>query len=229
MKGNNIHPTAILEGDVQLGDGNVIGPFCLIQGPVIMGDDNLFTSHVSIGAPGADTREPRYDASRSHVRLGSRNTIREFSSVHKPYHESVTSLGDEVFLMQSVQVSHDSQIGDGAVLTPMVSLAGLTRIQAHANLALNASVNQFVVVGAYSIVASGSNARTHVRPFTRAIPGKPASVNTYAIKRFGFGHLSAEIDAYVGDGARPESAELIAIVEAFDLACTERAESRALI
>lgn len=183
--GNDIHPTAVIEGDVQLGDGNTIGPFCHLRGPLVMGDDNLLSSHVCLGLPGQDTRDPRYDDSDKRVAIGSRNTIREFVSVQKACYEDVTTIGDDVFLMQGVHVPHDARLADHVVLTPMVALAGLVRVLRGANLALGSGVVQDIVVGHYSIVAAGAVARRHVRPFTRSIPGRPDSVNHYAVAKLG--------------------------------------------
>ena len=39
---NTIHPTAILEGDISLGEGNVIGPYCVFRGNIKIGNNNTF-------------------------------------------------------------------------------------------------------------------------------------------------------------------------------------------
>lgn len=223
---NRIHPMAVVEGDVHMGDGNEIGPFCYLRGPLTLGNDNLLTSHVCLGAPGQETKNIRYDDSRGRVVVGSGSTFREFVSVQQPYHEAETRVGDGVFLMQSVHVPHDSHLEDGVVITPMTVLAGLTRVMRHANLGINSAVTQFVVVGPYSIVAAGSVARRHVRPFVRAIPGKADSVNYYAVRKFGFEHHLAEVEAYVLDGERPTEGDVLRLVERFEQECAGRDQQR---
>ena len=37
---NTIHPSAILEGNIEMGDGNVIGPHVVIRGNVRLGNNN---------------------------------------------------------------------------------------------------------------------------------------------------------------------------------------------
>ncbi|SDF25095.1 UDP-N-acetylglucosamine acyltransferase [Blastococcus aurantiacus] len=224
--GNDIHPTAVIEGDVQLGDHNTIGPFCHLRGPLVMGDDNLLSSHVCIGLPGQDTRNPRYDDSDKRVAIGNRNTIREFASVQKGCYEDVTTIGDDVFLMQSVHVPHDAQLEDHVVLTPMVALAGLVRVLRGANLALGSGVVQDVVVGQYSIVAAGAVARRHVRPFTRSIPGKPDSINHYAVEKFGFAEHATDIAAYVLEGRTPARGPVRDVVEHYETTVRDRERSR---
>lgn len=223
---NDIHPTAVIEGDVQLGNRNTIGPFCHLRGPLVMGDDNLLSSHVCIGLPGQDTRNPRYDDSGKRVAIGSRNTIREFVSVQKACYEDVTTIGDDVFLMQSVHVPHDARLDDHVVLTPMVALAGLVRVLQGANLALGSGVVQDVVVGQYSIVAAGAMARTHVRPFSRWIPGKPDSVNHYAVEKFGFAEHATDIAAYVLEARTPADGPVRDVIEHYEATVRDRERSR---
>jgi UDP-N-acetylglucosamine acyltransferase len=50
-KVNYIHPTAIVEQDVTLGNNNYIGPYCYITGNTIIGDNNRFEAYCSIGTP----------------------------------------------------------------------------------------------------------------------------------------------------------------------------------
>lgn len=213
---NQIHPTAIISGDVTLGKNNQILPYTILYGPLEIGDDNIIGPNVVIGTPGQDTRNPRYDSSQSPIKIGSRNIIREFTAIQKPCYEDITLIGDDVFLMQSVHVPHDAVIEDKVVITPMVVLAGITRILEGANLAMGATISQFCVVGQYSIVATGAAVMKNVKPFSRYIPGKPTTVNDYALEKFGFAEFRDEISAYVLDGTPPTSPEIRRIVDHFE-------------
>lgn len=214
---NQIHPSVIITGDVKLGKNNQILPYTCLTGPLEIGDDNLIGPHVVIGSPGQDTRNPRYDSSEKPIKIGSRNIIREFTAIQKPCYEDLTCIGDDVYLMQSVHVPHDAHIEDKVVVTPMVVLAGITRILEGANLAMGSTVSQYCVVGQYSIVATGAAVLKNVKPFSRFIPGKPLSVNDYAIKKYGFEEYRDEIEAYVLHGAAPQSPRISAIVEHFNV------------
>ena len=44
-----IHPTAVIEGDVKIGEGTEIGAFCYIRGPAIIGKNNRINPHCVIG------------------------------------------------------------------------------------------------------------------------------------------------------------------------------------
>lgn len=213
---NKIHSTAVIEGDVELGEGNEIGPYSVLYGPLVIGDDNYIAPHVIIGTPGQDTRNPRYDSSRSRVEIGSRNIIREYTAIQKPCYRDVTKIGNDIFLMQSVHIPHDAILHDQVVVTPMVVFGGIVEVLRGANLGIGCSVHQYSVIGHYSIVGMGSSLIKNLPPFSKFVPGKPLSVNSYAINKYGFQHLADEIEHYVMAGTVPISQELKQIVDEFN-------------
>lgn len=222
---NKIHPSVIITGNVEMGSGNEVLPYSVLIGPLIIGDDNYIGPHVTIGTPGQDTRNPRYDSSSSRIRIGSGNIIREYTGIQKPCYRDITSIGDRCFLMQSVHVPHDAVIEDDVVITPMVVMGGICRIMKGANLGISSSVHQYGVVGQYSLVAMGAAATKNVRPFSRHVPGRPISVNHYAIKKFGFEEHTDEIERYVLHSEAPSSDRLQKLVFEFEKAhaASERA------
>lgn len=218
---NRIVPTVKIIGDVEIGDNNEILPYSVLIGPLKMGDGNYIGPHVTIGTPGQDTRSPRYDSSSCPIEIGSDNIIREYTAIQKPCYSDITRIGHRVFLMQSVHIPHDAIIEDEVVITPMVVLAGVSRIMQGANLGISCSVHQYGVIGPYSIVAMGAAALKNVRPFSRFIPGKSISVNRYAVEKFGFSDLAEEIEEYVMGQKSPSSDRLKSIVLAYDAAAAE--------
>lgn len=213
---NVIHPTAIIEGNVVIGEGNEIGPYSVIYGPLTIGNRNWIGPHVTIGTPGQDTRNPRYDSSDSRIEIGSDNIIREYTAIQKPCYRDVTRIGNRVFIMQSVHVPHDAVINDDVVITPMVVMGGIVNILQGANLAVGCSVHQYSVVGHYSIVSMGSSLTKNVRPFLKYVPRKSPAVNDYAIKKYGFEIVREEIVAYLMDAIQPKDARLVKIVNEFE-------------
>jgi UDP-N-acetylglucosamine acyltransferase len=213
---NTIHPTAIIDERVILGKNNVIHPHTILYGPTEIGDDNIIGPNVVIGMPGQDTRNPRYDSTNAFIKIGSRNIIREFTSIQKPCYEDITLLGNDIFLMQGVHIPHDAQLSDKVVITPMCVLAGITRILEGANLGMGSTINQYAIVGQYSIVATSAAVMKNVKPFSRYIPNKPISVNTYAIKKYGFESYVGEIEAYVMDNVMPGSDMIATMIREFD-------------
>jgi acyl-[acyl carrier protein]--UDP-N-acetylglucosamine O-acyltransferase len=48
MKETIIHPTALVEPGVELGQGVSVGPFCHIQSGAVIGDNSVLMSHVVV-------------------------------------------------------------------------------------------------------------------------------------------------------------------------------------
>lgn len=201
-----------MDSCVSLGTGNKILPYTILQGPLEIGCDNIIGPHVVIGSPGQDTRNPRYDSSHKKVSIGSNNIIREFTAIQKPAYEEVTSLGSNIYLMQSVHIPHDAILEDNVVITPMASIAGIVRFLEGCNIGLGAQIHQRSVIGQYSIVGMGATVLKNVKPFSRLIPGSPLSVNTYAVEKFGFMEYIDEISKYVLESSEPHSERLLGII-----------------
>lgn len=213
---NNIHPTAIIGPEVVLGDGNDIGPYTVIYGPTEIGNGNLIGPHVTIGTPGQDTRNPRYDSSRCRIRIGNDNIIREYTAVQKPCYREITEIKNRVHLMQGVHVPHDAIIHDDVVITPLVALGGISVLLPGVNIALGCTVHQYSVLGHYAIAGMGAAVIKNIPPFGKYVPGKPVGVNHYAIDKFGFEAEREEIVAYLLSQQRPVSPRLLVIVEEFE-------------
>lgn len=213
---NKIHSTAIIGKEVILGEGNTILPYTIIEGPVVIGNNNVIGPHVVIGCPPTDTKhiDLRYDDSC--VIIGDNNIIREFSLIEQPCYEEKTIVGNDVFLMQGVHISHDVHLQNKAVITNTSVLAGIVKILEGANVAMACTINQYTVVGQYSIVATNAACMKNVKPFSRYIPGKPISVNHYAIKKFGFEAYGKEIEEYVLNNKEVNSEPLKRIVDEFN-------------
>ena len=61
-----IHPTAIVDGDVDLAPDVVVGPYCVIRGPVRVGAGTRLVGNAYLQGP---------------LVLGSRNTIYPFTAL----------------------------------------------------------------------------------------------------------------------------------------------------
>lgn len=216
MNENIIHPTAIIGKDVELGYGNIILPYTVIEGKVRIGNGNRIGPYGVIGCPATDTKHVDYGYDDPCVVIGNDNEIREFSLVEQPCYEEHTVIGNKVFIMQGVHVSHDVHIQDKAVLTNTSVLAGIVKVLEGANVAMACTINQYTVVGQYSIVATNSACMKNVRPFSRYIPGKPVSVNKYALEKYGLMEYYDEIEDYVLRNIRPHSEKISSIVSEFD-------------
>lgn len=216
FEGNEIHPSVIIQGDVQMGSGNRILPMTLLIGPLIIGDDNLIGPQVVMGMPGEDSRNPWYEAPDRRVVIGSRNIFREHSSVTKSSQRPQTWIGNDVFVMHGVHIPHDAILEDRVVVAPNANVGGYVHMMEGANLAMGSSVHQRGIVGAYSLCSMNSPVLQNLKPFSRYIPSKPLSVNVYALEKFGLEAYIDEVSAYVLDGKRPKSDAILSIVERYE-------------
>ena len=90
--------------------------------------------------------------------------------------------------MAYVHVAHDCQIGNYAVLSNCVTLAGHVEVADHAIIGGLVAVHQFVKIGQYSFIGGGSLVRKDVPPFVKASkdPLSYIGVNSIGLKRKGF-------------------------------------------
>jgi len=213
---NKIHQTAIIGKDVVLGNNNTIGPYSIIEGKTIIGNNNTIGPYVLIGCEPTDSKHIEYKKSKSQIIIGNGNNIREYSLIEQPCYEDKTIIKNDTFLMQGVHVSHDVIIHDKAVITNLSVIAGLVKLLEGSNIAMACTINQYTVIGHYSITATNSAVMKNVKPFSRYIPGKAVSVNYYAIKKFHLEEFTNEIEEYVQSNIPMKSPAMKTIMDEFD-------------
>lgn len=147
---NFIHPTAVVESNVTLGQNNYIGPFCRINNAHI-GDNNRFEAFVSIGTPA----EHKLAQSSHPVEIGNGNVFREFVSVNCGTTQR-TKIQNYCYLMAYAHVAHDCVIEDSVTMTNSVLLGGHVYVMEGANLGLGCVVHQRQVIGAYAMIGMGA-------------------------------------------------------------------------
>lgn len=213
---NNIHVTAIIGKDVIIGKNNTVLPYSIIYDGVKIGDNNIIGPHAIIGSPATDTKKIESNIPKICIEIGNNNIIREFTVIEKPCYENITLIKNNTFLMQGVHLSHDNIIENDVVITNSCILGGIAKILEGANLGMACTINQYVIIGQFSIVATNVACMKNVKPFSRYIPNKLITVNYYAVEKYGFKEYKEEIEAYVLNGIKPKSDKLIKIIDEFD-------------
>ncbi|MFG1896791.1 hypothetical protein ACGFIP_22550 [Micromonospora zamorensis] len=190
---NSIHPSAVLQGPIEMGHGNVIEAGASLIGPISLGNHNYIGPGASIGAISRERIESSHrlveplPADVSAVVIGDGSMIFDNAVIHKPL-LAETRLGDGVEIGALSMVGHDCRIRDFAILSPRVGLGGYVTVGKWANLGLGSSVHNRLTIGAFSMSGMSSAIVGHVPPGALAY-GNPARIqgaNRVGMERAGF-------------------------------------------
>lgn len=184
----DIGPYSIVEGEVEIGERTRLMAHVYIEGPTRIGDDNLFFPYSTIGVAPQDLK---YKGERSETRIGSRNRIREFVTIHRGTGGGglVTSLADDNLLMAYVHVAHDVMIGNHTVLANGVTFAGHVTVEDWAVIGAFSGIHQFCRVGRHSMTGGYSVITQDVLPFSTTVSSREVRVygaNATGLERRGF-------------------------------------------
>ncbi|MBI2517158.1 MAG: acyl-ACP--UDP-N-acetylglucosamine O-acyltransferase [Opitutae bacterium] len=181
----NIHPTAIIEEDVQLGAGCVVQAHAIIRRHTVLGPGVVVHPFAVIGG---DPQYLKFDpATVSHVRVGAGTVIREHVTINRSIHAGqATMVGERCFLMASAHVAHDCAVGDDVVLANNVLLAGHVSVGNNSFVGGGAGVHQFTRVGEGAIVSGLARLAQDVPPFAMAAErNEIIGLNLIGLKRRG--------------------------------------------
>jgi len=208
-----IHPTALVDAAARVHAEAEVGPYCVIgpeveigartrlmanayiEGPTWIGEDNTIFPFVSIGVASQDLK---YKGERAETRIGSRNRIREFVTIHRGTEGGglLTRLGDDNLIMAYAHVAHDARIGSQIILGNATTLAGHVTIEDHAIVEAFSGVHQFCRIGRHAFVGGYSVITQDVMPFSQTVTPRESRVfgaNKVGLKRRGF--ESERVDA----------------------------------
>ena len=175
---------SVIGADVKIDAGTVIGPHVVIKGPTSIGKMNRIYQFTSIGE---DPQDKKYAAEVTRLEIGDRNTIREFTSMHRGTQQdnSVTKIGNDNLFMAYTHVAHDCIIGDHVIMANGASLAGHVHLNNHAILGGFTLVHQFTQIGQYSFAAMGSAITQDIPPFVMVggKPTRPHGINSVGMER----------------------------------------------
>jgi UDP-N-acetylglucosamine acyltransferase len=201
-----IHPTAIVDPLARIHPDAEIGPYCIIgaeveigartrlmanlclEGPTTIGADNIFYPYATVGLASQDLK---YHGERTETRIGHRNKIREFVTIHRGTEGggALTSIGDDNLLMAYTHIAHDANIGSHCILGNAVTLAGHVTIEDWAIVEAFSGVHQFCRIGRHSFVGGYSVLTQDVLPFSQTVTPRETKVfgaNKVGLKRRGF-------------------------------------------
>lgn len=208
-----IHPTAIVHPKARIHETAEIGPYCIIaceeveigprtrllahvyvDGPTVIGEDNIFYPYSTVGVASQDLK---YKGEWAETRIGNRNKIREFVTIHRGTEGGgrLTCIGDDNLLMAYVHVAHDVRVGNHVVLANGVTLGGHVIVEDWAVIGAFSGVHQFCRIGQHAMIGGYSVITQDVLPYSLTVSDRPIKVygaNRVGLERRGFSTESIE-------------------------------------
>ncbi|HEU4796207.1 MAG TPA: acyl-ACP--UDP-N-acetylglucosamine O-acyltransferase [Pyrinomonadaceae bacterium] len=197
-----VHPTAVVSPKARIGYDCFIGPYCIVGDDVALGNNVRLESHcvidghtwigddthifpfVSIGLASQDLK---YKGEPSETRIGARNNIREFVTIHRGTAGGgmLTKIGDDCLIMAQAHVAHDCLIGDGVIMANAATLAGHVVIEDRANVGAYSGIHQFCRVGKEAYIGGYSVVVKDALPFALTVGNhaKCYGLNVTGMKR----------------------------------------------
>jgi UDP-N-acetylglucosamine acyltransferase len=204
-KSSKIHPTAVVSDGARIGNNCFIGAYsivgdeveledhvrldshCVIDGRTVVGEGTRVFPFVSIGLAPQDLK---YKGEPSATRIGRRNMIREFVTIHRGTRGGgmLTQIGDDCLLMAQVHVAHDCILGDGVIMANAATLAGHVIIEDNANVGAYSGVHQFCRVGKEAYIGGYSVVVKDALPYALTVGNHARcyGLNTTGVKRRGY-------------------------------------------
>jgi len=201
----NVHPTAIVSPRARLGSGCYVGPYsvigeevelgsgvrieshCVIDGRTSVGEGTHVYPFVSIGLAAQDLK---YQGEHSETRIGCRNRIREFVTIHRGTAGGgmLTEIGDDCLLMAQAHVAHDCHLGNSVIMANAATLAGHVTIEEGANIGAYSGVHQFCRVGRQAYIGGYSVLVKDALPFALTVGNHARcyGLNVTGMKRRGY-------------------------------------------
>ncbi len=188
-----LHSSAVVHPQAQIGDGCEIGPFCVVGEHVVLGAGSRLHSHAVIdghtrlgrgneifpfASIGLKTQDLKWEGGRTLTEIGDENTFREYVTVHSATGDGgVTRIGSHNHILAYCHIAHDCQLGNHIIMSNVATLAGHVLVEDYAVVGGLVAVHQFCRIGRMAMIGGCSKVVRDVPPFMLA-DGNPAETKT---------------------------------------------------
>src|SRR5438874_12504730 len=204
MSDGQIHPTAIIDAEAELGPGTSVGPYCVIGSDVVLGPDCWLQHHVTLCGPmkagaknkffaycsiGQKTEDLKDSSEPTYLEIGDENTFREFVTISRSTtSQGKTCIGNRGTFLAYSHIAHDCNVDDAVVFSNNGTLAGHVQVGDYAVIGGLTAVHQFCRIGRFAITGGCSKIVQDVPPFMIADgnPAKVRGVNQVGLERHGY-------------------------------------------
>jgi len=199
-----VSSSAQVSGGAEIGPEVEIGPFCVVEEDVKIGPRTRLEPHVyvkrwtTLGADnqisagtvlGTDPLDRGFGGERSYLVIGDRNRIREHYTISRGTQpESVTTIGDDNYIMTSGHIAHNCKVGSRAVICSCALIAGYVEIEDQAFISGGVVVHQFSKIGRLAMIGGNTRVNKDAPPYFLYSDFNitPRGVNTVGLRRAGF-------------------------------------------
>ena len=178
-----VKPYTIIEHNTQIGDGAEIGAYVVIREGTIIGANTAVHTGTVLGEPPQDMK---YQGEPSYLIIGDNNHIREFVTMHRASgEEQSTRIGNHNLLMAYSHIGHNVVIGDDILIANYVGVSGHCIIEDYVNIGGLAGIHQYVTIGTTAMVGGASKVVRDVPPYTitEGNPAQPRALNVVGLRR----------------------------------------------
>ncbi|MCK4690860.1 MAG: acyl-ACP--UDP-N-acetylglucosamine O-acyltransferase, partial [Desulfuromonadales bacterium] len=180
-------PYAVIGEHVIIGAGTSVGPHAVIEGRTEIGQDNQIFQFASVGAIPQDLK---YHGEESTLKIGDRNKIREFVTIHLGTEDGggITTVGNDNLFMAYSHVAHDCLVKNHVILANVATLAGHVEVDDFVILGGLSAVHQFTRIGCHVMASGGSMIAQDVAPYSivQGDRAKTVGLNLTGLKRRGY-------------------------------------------
>ena len=182
-----IEAYAIIKGNVKIGDNTIIGEHAYIQGNTVIGKNNKIYPFASIGS---DPQDLKYNGEPTKLIIGDNNIFREFVTINRGTVDGhgITKIGNNNLFMAYSHVAHDCEVKNFVILANNATLAGHIVVENYAIIGGLSAIHQFCRIGEYAMIAGKTGVAKDIPPFMLA-SGQRAKLfgpNIVGLKRHGF-------------------------------------------
>lgn len=204
MTTRNIHPTACISDNAELGKNVVVGPYAIVESDVFIGEGSCIDAHAVIksyvrlgknnhvhthAVLGDLPQDIGFNTQlKTWMEAGDDNVFREHVTVNRATREGKsTRLGSACYLMCNSHIGHDVSLGDAVIVGPSVGIGGHCAVGDRVFFGGGAMVHQHCRIGSLAMIAGVIGVRKDVMPFM-LIGGEPVRhyrLNIVGLRRAG--------------------------------------------
>lgn len=176
--GIQVHPTAVVDDDAEIGEGTSVGPHAVITGCVDLGKNCTIGAGAIIGVPGYhntrnDSGELLSMKHRGDVLIQDNVTIHAGAFVHRAVFDS-TIIGEGSVVGNHSGIGHNVRIGHDTWIASYAVIGGSTDIGSRVSIHLSACIGRKRNIGDEVVVGSNATVLDDVESNTTVV-GTPAS------------------------------------------------------